>query len=64
VTVALAHLSFNVLGIAIYYPLKGIPIWLATRAGRIASRSRKNSATVIILYVALIFLPLLYVFLT
>jgi len=62
VTVALAHLSFNILGIAIYYPLKAIPMWLATKAGAVASRSRKNSATVIMLYVALIFLPLLYVF--
>jgi sodium-dependent phosphate cotransporter len=63
VTVAFAHLSFNILGILIYYPLKGLPMWLATKAGKIAARSRKSSATVIGLYVALIFLPLLYVFL-
>ena len=62
VTVALAHLSFNILGIAIYYPLKAIPIWLATNAGRIAARSKKSSAAVIFIYIALIFLPLLYIF--
>ncbi len=62
IIVAFAHLSFNLLGIAIYYPLKALPIWLATKAGRIAARSRGSSAAVIILYVAMIFLPLLYIF--
>jgi len=62
VTVAFAHLSFNILGILIYYPLKALPIWLATKAGKIAARSRKSSATAIGIYIALIFLPLLYVF--
>ncbi len=64
VTVAFAHLSFNMLGIMIYYPLKALPIWLAKGAGKIAARSKKSSATVIGIYVALIFLPLLYVFLS
>jgi sodium-dependent phosphate cotransporter len=63
VTVALAHLTFNVMGIAIFYPLSRWPIWLANGAGRIASRSRGNSVAVIVVYLALIFLPLLYVFL-
>ena len=63
VTVAFAHLSFNILGILIYNPLKALPIWLATKAGELASRSRKSSVAVIGIYVALIFLPLLYVFL-
>jgi sodium-dependent phosphate cotransporter len=64
VTVAFAHLSFNILGIAIYYPLKALPLWLAKYAGRIAARSKRNSAAAIVLFVALIFLPLLYVFLS
>ncbi len=64
VTVALAHLSFNILGIAIYYPLKALPLWLAESAGRLAARSRKSAVTVILIYVALIFVPLLYVFLS
>ncbi len=63
VIVALAHLSFNLLGIAIYYPLKAIPIWLATKAGKVAARSKRNSAAVIGLYMSMIFLPLLYIFL-
>ena len=62
VTVALAHLSFNILGIVIYYPLKALPIWLATRAGRIAARSKRSSAGAVAIYIALIFFPLLYVF--
>jgi sodium-dependent phosphate cotransporter len=61
VTVAFAHLTFNVMGIAIYYPLSMVPIWLATKAGKVASRSRGNSIRVIILFIALILLPLLYI---
>jgi sodium-dependent phosphate cotransporter len=61
VTVAFAHLSFNLLGIAIYYPLKAIPLWLAKKAGRFAARSRKSSVAVIVGFVAMIFLPLLYI---
>ena len=64
VTVAFAHLSFNILGIAVYYPLKALPMWLATKAGKVAARSRRSSAVVVGIYVALIFLPLLYVFLS
>lgn len=62
VTVALAHLTFNLMGISIFYPLSVIPITLATKAGRVAARSRKSSILVIVVYVSLIFLPLLYVF--
>ena len=64
VTVAFAHLSFNILGIAVYYPLKALPMWLATKAGKLAARSRRSTAVVVGIYVALIFLPLLYVFLS
>jgi sodium-dependent phosphate cotransporter len=64
VTVAFAHLSFNILGILIYYPLKAIPMWMANKAGKWASRSRKSSVAVVGIYVSLIFLPLLYVFLS
>lgn len=61
VTVALAHLSFNLLGILIYYPLKALPMWLATQAGRIAAKSRGNSAVVIAVYIILHIVPILYV---
>jgi len=60
VTVALAHMTFNLMGIAIYYPLSAIPIWLATRAGKLAAQSRKNSAIAVVLLISMITLPLLY----
>jgi len=63
VTVALAHLAFNIMGIAIYYPLRALPIWLATKAGKFAARSRRNSVGAIAVFFATLLLPLLYVFL-
>jgi len=61
VTVALAHLVFNLSAIAIYYPLKALPIWLAQKSGALAARSGKSMAGVIGLYIALHVLPLFYV---
>jgi len=61
VTVALAHLTFNIMGIAIYYPLAALPIWLATKAGKFAARSRGNSVGAIAIFLATIILPLIYV---
>jgi sodium-dependent phosphate cotransporter len=62
VTVALAHLTFNILGIAIFYPLARAPIWLAEWAGALAARSKTSTATVIAVYIALHIIPILYVF--
>jgi solute carrier family 34 (sodium-dependent phosphate cotransporter) len=62
VTVALAHLVFNVMGIAIFYPLAALPIGLARKAGRLASRSKRTSALAVAVYFAVILLPLLYIF--
>ncbi len=42
-TIALAHVSFNVLGILIFYPIprmRQIPIWLAEKTGEIAVKNR------------------------
>ena len=61
VTVAFAHLSFNLLGIAIFYPLRAGPMWLARKVGGVAARSRKNSAGTVAIYVALHIIPILYV---
>lgn len=61
VTVALAHLVFNILGIAIYYPLKALPMWMARWAGRIAGKSKGNSALVIAVYIILHIIPIAYV---
>jgi sodium-dependent phosphate cotransporter len=61
VTVALAHLTFNILGIAIFYPLKALPIWLAEKTGALAGKSKGNSALVIAVYIALHIVPIAYV---
>ena len=61
VTVALAHLTFNIMGILIYYPLAALPIWLATHAGKFAARSRRNSVGAVAIFLSTIILPLLYV---
>jgi sodium-dependent phosphate cotransporter len=61
VTVALAHLIFNLMGIAIFYPLRAIPIWLAESVGAVAGRSKKNSALVIAVYLILHIIPVAYV---
>jgi sodium-dependent phosphate cotransporter len=39
-TVALCHVLFNVFGIVLLYPLRGIPIWLALTLGRLTLKSR------------------------
>jgi sodium-dependent phosphate cotransporter len=41
VTTAFAHLLFNILGIAVFYPLKFIPIWLARRLAAVAAESKR-----------------------
>lgn len=61
VTVALAHLVFNLYGIAIFYPLKALPIWLARKAGAVAGKSKGNSAAVIAIYIILHIIPIAYV---
>ena len=60
VTVALAHLSFNLLGIAIFYPLRAFPIWMAQKVGAFAARTRGSSVGVITVYVVLHVIPILY----
>lgn len=40
VAVAFGHLLFNVFGIAIFWPLKRIPIWMAETLGKLATISR------------------------
>ena len=40
VAVAFAHLVFNVYGIAIFWPLKKIPIWMANTLATISQRSK------------------------
>ncbi len=62
--VALAHLTFNVFAVLIFYPLKALPIWLATGWGAFAARSKAGTATVLSVYVALHVIPLAFIFLS
>ena len=61
VTIALAHLTFNVFAVVIFSPLKALPIGLATRWGAFAARSKASTATVFSVYVALHVIPLAYI---
>jgi len=60
-TVALAHLTFNIFAIMIYYPLGAIPMGLAKRWGVFAARSKASTASVLGVYVALHLIPLTYI---
>jgi sodium-dependent phosphate cotransporter len=61
--VALAHLTFNVFAVLIFYPLKALPIGLARRWGAFAARSKASTATVFSVYIALHIIPLAFIFL-
>jgi sodium-dependent phosphate cotransporter len=63
VTIAFAHLSFNILGMLIFYPLRALPIAMAERVAAYAVRTRAKSAGLIAIYIALHILPILYVIL-
>jgi sodium-dependent phosphate cotransporter len=60
VTAAFAHLAFNVLGIAIFYPLRVIPLKMATTLAAIAAESKRYAALFII--GVFFILPLLIIF--
>ena len=51
VSVAFAHLMFNVYGIAIFWPLKRIPIWLSRKMAELTQKSK----LVPILYIIVVF---------
>ncbi len=61
--VALAHLTFNVFAVLVFYPLKALPIGLATWWGAFAARSKAGTATVLSIYIALHVIPLAFIFL-
>jgi sodium-dependent phosphate cotransporter len=61
IMVAASHLVFNIMGILIFYPANRLPIAIATWAGRVASRSKRNTVSVLLIYAGLHVLPLLYV---
>ena len=55
-TVAIAHLLFNVIGILIIWPVRWIPLSLATRLGVQSARSRLSAAVYV--FVVFFVLPL------
>ncbi len=61
VTAAFAHLLFNIFGIVIFYPLRFIPIRLAEITSNYVSISRKNLIIYISVYVALHFIPMIFI---
>ena len=63
VTIGLAHLSFNILGMVIFYPLRAIPIWLAEKTGILAARTKASAVAVITVYAVLHIIPILYLIL-
>jgi len=60
VTVAFSHLVFNIYGIALFYPLKFLPMFCARRLADVAAESKKWA----IIFVLAVFyvLPLLVIF--
>lgn len=54
VSVAFAHLVFNIYGIAIFWPLKRIPIWLAVKLSDLTMKSK----LVPISYILVVFLAI------
>ncbi len=58
--VAFAHMVFNVFGIVLFYPLRALPIAMATWVGRTAARSRRHALGVIGFYVLAYVIPILY----
>ena len=61
VTVAFAHLIFNIFGILIFYPLRVLPVSLATRLGNFAGKSQRNVFIIIGVFVLLFMIPILIV---
>jgi sodium-dependent phosphate cotransporter len=63
VTVAFAHLLFNIAGILIFYPLRSLPIRCSMVFARAAARSKKNLILFLVVYFLLHFIPLTFVLL-
>ncbi len=59
ITAAFAHLLFNIMGIAIWWPLKAVPIYMSLAIGRFVVKSKVHMAVSVTFYVALHFIPIL-----
>jgi solute carrier family 34 (sodium-dependent phosphate cotransporter) len=58
VTVAVVHLLFNIFGIVLIYPLKRIPIAIATKVANYVTVSRKRAVLFIVCYFLAYLVPL------
>jgi len=56
VTVAFAHLMFNICGVALFYPLRRLPIFCASRLADLAAESKKWA--IIFVFMVFFILPL------
>ncbi|MBT6046025.1 MAG: Na/Pi symporter [Candidatus Scalindua sp.] len=61
VTAAFAHLTFNIFGIAIFYPLKAIPIGMAEKVSNYVAESRKNLTLFLVGYSMIYLLPIMVI---
>lgn len=59
VTVAFAHLTFNIFGIFLFYPLRIIPITMALKVGEFAGKTDRNVVIVIVGFILLYLIPIL-----
>jgi solute carrier family 34 (sodium-dependent phosphate cotransporter) len=57
VSVAFAHLLFNICGISLFWPLQRVPLWVATKLGALAGRH--IAYPVAIIFTAYLGLPIL-----
>jgi solute carrier family 34 (sodium-dependent phosphate cotransporter) len=57
-TAAFVHTLFNISGIVIWYPFRGLPIGIAMRLAEICSQSRRNTVLVIAGYFGVYLIPL------
>jgi len=62
-TVALSHIVFNIFGILIFFPLKRLPLALASGFANLAVRSRKTIIIAVGTYFLLYLLPIIYLIL-
>lgn len=61
VTAAFAHLVFNIFGIAIFYPLKAIPIKMAETISDFVSISRRNLIIFLAGYSMIYVIPIIFI---
>ena len=59
-TIAICHFVFNIFGIAIFYPLKFIPIKTARAIARYVSKSKRHFLIFVIVYIVLHTVPIIF----